>query len=225
MKHKSLCIIPARGGSKRIPRKNVRDFIGMPIIAHSIQAAKRSELFDEVIVSTDDSEIAEIARFHGASVPFMRSTENSSDNAPLKDVIVEVLDSLRTNDYELVCCLLPTAALTTPKQLIDAQQQLTNNDFLTVRPIVEFSYPIQRAFQLEGNGEINWVHPEHASTRSQDLPPRFHDAGQFYWMYAASGLASEKRGAIILNEWETHDIDNESDWIVAELKYKAMLNR
>ena len=193
----------------------------MPIIARSICAAKDSGLFEDVIVSTDDLEIAEIARSFGANVPFMRSEENSSDNAPLKDVISEVLGAI-VGEYNLVCCLLPTAALTTPKQLSDAQRQLLENDLLTVRPIVEFSYPIQRAFKLEGNSEVKWVSPEHALTRSQDLLPRYHDAGQFYWMYAETQLAPNKRGAIILQDWETHDIDNESDWVVAELKFKAL---
>lgn len=218
---KNLCIIPARGGSKRIPRKNIRPFLGKPIIAYSIETALKSGLFEEVMVSTDDEEIASIARQYGATVPFMRSAENADDHATLADVVDEVLQHYRQN-FEYACCILPTAPLVQAGHLQQAYQKMIDNDLYSVRPVVAFSYPIQRALKMNTDETVDWFYPEFARTRSQDLPAAYHDAGQFYWMHANRGLSPQKRGAIVLSETEVQDIDNEQDWKLAELKYQMI---
>jgi pseudaminic acid cytidylyltransferase len=218
---KNLCIIPARGGSKRIPRKNIKDFLGKPIIAYSIDAALKSGLFDDVMVSTDDEEIAKVARKYGASVPFMRCAKTADDFATLSDVVNEVLGNYNFL-FDYVCCILPTAPLIRPENLQSAYEILINEDYNSVRPIVKFSYPIQRALKLDKNNEVSFFYPEYAKTRSQDLEPAYHDAGQFYWMKGDKGLIAEKRGAIIIAESEVQDIDSLEDWKLAEIKYKIL---
>lgn len=217
----NLCIIPARGGSKRIPRKNIRPFLGKPIIAYSIQAALASGLFSEVIVSTDDEEIAAVAQQYGASVPFLRSAKNADDHATLADVVNEVLAHF-PNQFKYACCLLSTAPLVTPQRLKSALDTMVSKGFKTMRPVVQFSFPIQRAFQIDSEGTVDWFYPEYAKTRSQDLPEAYHDAGQFYWMHAAEGLVPEHRGAIIIPQTEAQDIDSEEDWKMAEMKFKMI---
>lgn len=220
----NLCIIPARGGSKRIPRKNIRDFLGKPIIAYSIEAALKSGLFDEVMVSTDDKEIAEIAKKFGASVPFMRSTKNSDDFSTLNEVVKEVLQRYDEagNLFSFCCCILPTAPLISVSNLKKAYQILVEKDFDSVRPIVKFDYPVHKAFSLDANNKVTFLFDCDYKARSQDFTNSYHDAGQFYWMRRTTLLESSNRGALVINELEAHDIDSETDWIMAEMKYNML---
>lgn len=221
-----LCIIPARGGSKRIPRKNIKSFLGQPIIAYSIQTALDSGLFDEVMVSTDDEEIAEVARKYGAKIPFMRNAENANDFATTLSVIEEVLETYRKQgkEFETVCCLYPTAPFVTQDILKQALNKLQAGSYDSVFPVVRYSFPIQRAL-VERDGRIEMMDRSHVHTRSQDLEPTFHDAGQFYWFISAPVIAKGKlytdnSSFIEIRELEAQDIDNETDWKLAELKYQ-----
>jgi len=218
---KNLCIIPARGGSKRIPRKNIRDFLGKPIIAYSIEVALKSGLFEEVMVSTDDKEIAEVARKHGAKVPFMRSKKAADDFATLADVVDEVLAGYKKEAvmFDYICCILPTAPLITLENLKKGLNLLAQSTADSSKPLVRFSYPIQRAVRLL-NGKTEMFYPEHKTTRSQDLEPAFHDAGQFYWMRFENGLRGEKKLGFEVSETEAQDIDTIDDWKLAEMKFK-----
>lgn len=221
----NIAIIPARGGSKRIPRKNIKYFLGKPIIAYAIEAALQSHLFEEVMVSTEDEEIAKIAEHYGAKIPFLRSAKNASDHATTYDVVDEVL-AKNTKKFEYACCIYPCNPFLSIENLKKARQILIENKLDTVFPVIEFSFPIQRAFQLE-NQKIQFVHPEFALTRTQDLPKRYHDAGQFYFFNVEKTLVSKSiignnSGCIILSEMETQDIDNENDWKLAELKYQLL---
>lgn len=227
----NLAIIPARGGSKRIPRKNIKLFLGKPIIAYSIEAALKSNLFDEVMVSTDDIEIAEIAKEYGASVPFLRSEANANDFAVLADVVKEVttIYESKNKTFTNVCCILPTAPFITALKLDEAYKKLVNEKLDTVFPVLEFSFPIQRSLKIDGR-HAKMVWEEHLNTRSQDLEPRYHDSGQFYWVTSNSFKTNEKlltpnSGAIIISELEAQDIDTEIDWKLAEIKYKMMLKQ
>lgn len=223
----SVCIITARGGSKRIPRKNIRLFLGSPIISYSIKAAIESDLFEEVMVSTDDEEIASIAKSCGASVPFMRSSENSGDRATTYDVLAEVLGeySARGRRFDTLCCIYPTAPFVTAKKLRIAAAMLDGAD--TVLSVVRFSFPPQRGL-VGSNDNLSYWQPEYAAARSQDLEPVFHDAGQFYFCripaLLSSGLivGARTRG-IEVSELEAQDIDNISDWEIAEIKYRRMI--
>jgi pseudaminic acid cytidylyltransferase len=225
---KALCIIPARGGSKRIPRKNVRPFLGRPIIAYPIAAALESGCFEEVMVSTDDEEIAAIARDLGASVPCLRSARNSDDYAGSDDVFREVLHFYRQQgrDYAVACGLYPTAALTTAEHLRRGREALlADQQVFAVAPILRFSFPVQRALAFR-RGRIPLLQPEHYHTRSQDLEPAYHDAGQWYWFrvdaFLRTGeLLGPNCGGVVLSAVEAQDIDTEDDWTMAELKYQA----
>lgn len=226
----NLAIIPARGGSKRIPQKNIKNFFGKPIIAYSIDAALRSNLFSEVMVSTDDDEIAKIAIKYGAKVPFLRGCKNANDFAVLADVIDEVIHDYTKNGVEFknFCCILPTAPLLTFDKIIKGYDKFIEGDFDSVFPVLEFSFPIQRSLKVENN-KVVMVWNEHLNTRSQDLEPRFHDSGQFYWMKTSSFLVSKKlftdnSGAIVISELYAQDIDTETDWKLAEIKYKLMVD-
>lgn len=223
----NIAIITARGGSKRIPGKNIKLFLGKPIIHYSIETVISSGLFEKVIVSTDNEEIANVAKGAGAEVPFLRSEENSNDYAGTADVITEVIQQLnkRGEHFDNICCVYPTAPFITPKRLLEAYDLLTNKEFTSVITVCGFSFPIQRSLQRDESGTFSMVWPENLTVRSQDLPERYHDAGQFYWVRSEefiknNRLYTEKMGAIILNEMEVQDIDNISDWNLAELKYK-----
>lgn len=224
-----LAIITARGGSKRIPRKNIRDFCGQPIIAYSIRAAINSKCFDQVMVSTDDYEIAEVAIRYGASVPFMRSEQTSTDFATTAEVLIEVLDEYnkRSINPELACCIYPTAPFVTSDSLRKSFDMLQKDKNIKgIIPITRFSYPIQRALRLK-NQMISMFNPEYLSTRSQDLEPGYHDAGQFYWFCVeeflkTKNLMGPQVAGLILPEWQVQDIDNEDDWILAEMKYRLI---
>lgn len=226
----NLCIIPARGGSKRIPRKNIKDFLGKPIIAYSILAALESGLFDEVMVSTDDEEIAEIALNHGAKVPFLRSSVTSNDYATTYQVLEEVLLEYKKigRSFDNVCCIYPCAPFVNGEKLKLAFDTMIKGEFDSLFPIVGFGFPIQRALRLD-NEKISFFYLEYALTRSQDLEKSYHDAGQFYWAKVSSlldqkSLITNNTGSIVLSELEVQDIDNEMDWTLAELKYK-MFNK
>jgi len=227
---KTIAIIPARGGSKRIPRKNIKSFAGQPIIKYSIDAAIASGCFDEIMVSTDDQEIANLAKSFGAKVPFMRSAENSSDQAMTVTVLEEVLAEYKKigQQFDYVCCLYPTAPFITPKRLETAKEALLTSGAEAVLPIMKFSFPIQRALKIE-NDSIKMFWPENYSVRSQDLEPAYHDCGQFYFSKTASLL--EQRTLyprltlpLIIPEDEAQDIDNEDDWKIAEIKFKIIKN-
>ena len=224
----NLCIIPARGGSKRIPRKNIKPFLGKPIIAYSIEAALNSKLFDEVMVSTDDFEIATIAKKYGASVPFMRSDKTANDFATTFDVIYEVLQEYKLINKKFVfsCCIYPCAPFVTKEKLADGFQVLKENNYDCVFPLIPFSFPIQRALK-ENERKVSFFYPEFSLTRSQDLEKSFHDSGQFYWLNISACLKkkqiiTDNSGAIIISELEGQDIDNEVDWKLAELKYEIL---
>ncbi len=225
---KNIAIIPARGGSKRIPRKNIKSFLGKPIIAYTIEAAYKSNLFDEIMVSTDSAEIAEIAKQFGANVPFFRSPQTANDYANIGDVIEEVLLTYKKQgqEFDNVCCLLATAPFINPNRIKEAYDLMYAKDFQAVFPIVRFSYPIQRALRLVDD-KVSMFQPENFAKRSQDLEPAYHDSGQFYWMRVPEFLKQKRffaqnAGAIILPETEVQDIDTEEDWKIAEMKYKMM---
>jgi pseudaminic acid cytidylyltransferase len=222
----NLAIIPARGGSKRIPRKNIKEFHGIPIIAYSIRAALDSGLFDEVMVSTDDLEIANISKFYGAKVPFMRSLKNSSDNATTFDVLEEVIDKYGTENhvnFKFVCCLYPCAPFIKKEYLIRAFEMLNQNNFDTVFPIVKYGNNILRALRVEDN-KVKMIYPEYQTFRTQDLEISYYDPGQFYWAQTSrlirnKQLYTSNSGFIIIDEINAQDIDNEIDWKLAEIKY------
>ena len=229
MKKNRLAIIPARGGSKRIPRKNIKDFLGKPIISYSIEAALSSKLFDEVMVSTDDDEIRDISIQHGAKVPFLRSAKNSDDFATTINVIEEVVTEYSKLGRKFIkgCCLYPAAPFITSKNLCEAYELLTSNQYDSVFPILRYNSPIQRSLKLGMNKRISMCFPEHLHSRSQDLEPTFHDAGQFYWMNIATVIAKQKlwtgnSGGIEIRESEGQDIDTLEDWAMAELKYSLL---
>lgn len=222
----SICIIPARGGSKRIPKKNIKLFLGKPIIYYPIKSALESNIFDVVMVSTDDEEISELAKKYGADVPFIRSKENSTDYASTISVIEEVMDNYDYK-FDTVCCLYPCTPLVTHKLLKEAYLKLIETDVVnSVLPIVKYSYPIQRALSLK-NSEVFFIKNKMDKVRTQDTENFYHDAGQFYFIKSnviknKENIIGNKTQAIILDELETQDIDNISDWKLAELKYKLL---
>ena len=219
----NLAIIPARGGSKRIPRKNIRNFLGKPIIAYSIETAINSGLFKEVMVSTDDKEIAKVAKQYGATIPFMRSNKNADDFATLNDVFLEVENWYKQNGriFDAYCLILPTAPLITVELLKKGAELLISSVFDSVRPVVRFGYPIQRAVKLE-DGKISFFYPEFYKSRSQDLEPSFHDAGMFYFIMSGKSLIDENKGGLKIEETYAQDIDSSSDWEFAEIKYNHL---
>lgn len=225
---KNVAIITARGGSKRIPRKNIRPFLGKPIIAYVIDAALQSGLFSEVMVSTDDAEIADVARQYGASVPFFRNAVTADDFATTANVLAEVMTHYEQQGqlFDYACCLYPIAPFVTPDLLERAFSTLTEKQFDTVYPVQRFGFPIQRAVLLR-ESKVQWFQPEHALTRSQDLEPTYHDAGQFYFFRVPAfqqnhHLITNNSGGIVISELNAHDIDTEDDWTIAEMKYSMM---
>ena len=227
----NVAVIMARGGSKRIPHKNIKEFCGKPIIAYSIEAALSAGCFDEVMVSTDDEEIAEIARKYGAKVPFMRSAEASNDYATTIDVMLEVLQEYQKigREFEYMCCMYPTAPFVTAKKLQKSMEIMKETDSDSLVPVVQYSFPPQRCYVIN-NGMLAYKWPENALKRSQDLEPLYHDCGQYYCLQAGRFMASkkvytDKTYALICSELEVQDIDNLTDWQIAEMKYKLMLER
>lgn len=223
----AVCIITARGGSKRIPRKNIKEFCGKPIIAYSIEAALESGLFDEVMVSTDDEEIADVSRSYGANVPFMRSAETSDDYATTNDVLTEVLAEYerRGRSFDIMCCLYPTAPFVNAEELKEGFSLLDNQMVDSVTPVTSFDFPPQRGFLLNKENMIEYAYPQYAMTRSQDLPQMVHDCGRFYFMKVNSFLDTEKASntkAMFISPLYVQDIDTAEDWELAEYKYKLL---
>lgn len=223
---RKIAIITARGGSKRIPKKNVKEFCGKPIIAYSIEAAKKSGVFDEIMVSTDSEEIKEIAEHFGASVPFMRSEEASNDFATTADVLNEVLSNYGKlgESFDSFTCLYPTAPFITGKRLAEASELLIDAD--AVLSVVKYSFPPQRAFVIR-NGSVRFQYPQYERTRSQDLESIYHDCGQFYMCKVDSFMQHQSlilpvTVPYIMPEEEVQDIDTMSDWEIAEAKYKVL---
>ena len=226
---KAIAIITARGGSKRIPRKNIKAFCGKPIIEYSIKAAIESGVFDEVMVSTDDEEIASIAKAAGANVPFLRSSEAANDFATTADVLMEVFQNYQKLgcEYDYACCIYPTAPFVTADKLKNALQLLRTPNTDSVITVTPFSFPPQRGFVINNNS-LSYQYPEYALTRSQDLPKIYHDCGQFYF-FRVSMFMEHKTAVygnvrpIIVDETEVQDIDTLTDWKLAEIKYRFML--
>jgi pseudaminic acid cytidylyltransferase len=224
----NIAIIPARGGSKRIPGKNIKEFSGKPIIAYSVEAALASNLFSEVMVSTDNEAIARVAMQYGAKVPFMRSAKNADDYSTTFDVLKEVMDAYKnvSKHFEYGCCIYPTAPFINNLLLIDAYKKLKEQNFDSVFPVVQYAYPVWRSLKLEDDKISMWW-PENLNKRSQDLPASYHDAGQFYWfdikgLLISGALYSKNSGAIVIDEMHAQDIDTLQDWEVAEFKYKYL---
>lgn len=220
-----LAIITARGGSKRIPHKNIKKFCGKEILAYSIEAARRSQVFEEVMVSTDDVEIAEVAKKYGAAVPFMRSERASDDFADTDTVLREVVQEYKKRGVMVkeFCCLYPTAPFVTGEVLREAYEHFRETGADELVPVVRFSYPPQRGFVLDG-ADLLYRWPEYKDKRSQDIEPIYHDAGQFYFMRSSALFRSSeseyKRVAFILDEMQVQDIDTVEDWELAELKFR-----
>lgn len=219
----AVAIIPARGGSKRIPRKNVRPISGRPLIAWAIDSALQSGEFEKVIVSTDDDEIADIALACGADVPFRRPIELADDFTPTIPVIAHAIETLRAQDLVVdeVCCIYPGAIFVTPTDLTRARQLLhAVPDADYVMAVVEYAHPIQRALAIAPSGLTIPVAAEHKLTRTQDLPPRYFDAGQFYWGHARAWIEAipvhERAAAYVLKRSQAVDIDTNDDWFLAE---------
>lgn len=227
----TLAIITARGGSKRIPRKNIKDFMGKPMLAYAIQATLDSKTFEEVMVSTDDKEIAEIALKYGAKVPFMRSEKTSNDMAMTYDVLEEVILEYKKlgKNFDNVACIYPCVPFLTGEILKNAYDIFSSQDCDTLVPVVRFSFPIQRAFRVDENKYLQYREPENMLKRSQDLEPMFHDVGMFYFSRTEDLLKNKrligyKAAYIEMDESVIQDIDNDSDWKMAELKYKVLYN-
>lgn len=226
----SVAIITARGGSKRIPKKNIKEFCGKPIIAYSIEAALQSGVFDEVMVSTDSEEIASVARSCEANVPFLRSEATSNDFATTADVLAEVLKCYeeRGMHFDSFCCLYPTAPFITAERLKEAFHKFEGSDATSLMSVVRFGFPPQRALVIRDD-KLEYQYPENASKRSQDLEPVYHDCGQFYICNSEAFIrehtvVTSHAIPFIIPEEEVQDIDNMSDWLIAEAKYKVLHN-
>ena len=225
----TLAIITARGGSKRIPRKNIKEFCGKPIMAYSIEAAKQADVFDEIMVSTDDEEIAEVGRKFGAVVPFFRSPKTSDDFATTADVLTEVLMEYEKmgKKFTHICCIYPTAPFVTAQNLKQAMELLTEKQADSVMPVVKFSFPPQRSVVVGENGNLEPKWEEYMNCRSQDLEPFYHDCGQFYCLNVARFLEEKKMimsntRPLFMDEMQVQDIDTEEDWRIAEMKYRIL---
>jgi pseudaminic acid cytidylyltransferase len=225
----TICIIPARGGSKRIPRKNIRMFAGKPMIAHSILAARESGVFDRIVVTTDDQEIMQVAREWGAEVPFVRPPELSNDHAGTDAVVIHSLKWMEQNGQacDYACCLYATAPFARAVYIRQGIELLKKSGAISAFSVTSFPYPIFRALKVTDQDRLEMFWPEHRLTRSQDLPEAYHDAGQFYWMnvqkYLVEGrLFSSDSIPVRLPRHLVQDIDTDEDWVRAELMFKAL---
>lgn len=225
----NVAIIPARGGSKRIPRKNVKDFYDKPMIAWSIEAAKASGCFDKIIVSTDDPEIADIARQFGAEIPFMRPAALSDDYTGTIPVIRHAVEWLNQNDapVDYACCIYATAPFILPEDLKQGLQLIKNSGSSYAFSVTSYAFPIQRAVRITKNGRVAMFNPEHFQTRSQDLEEAWHDAGQFYWGTADAwceerAIFGEDSLPVRLPRHRVQDIDTAEDWNRAEWLFRAL---
>lgn len=224
-----IAVIPARGGSKRIPRKNIRPFCGKPIIAYSISAAQQSGLFDQIVVSTDDEEIASVAREYGATAPFLRPKEIADDftgtNAVVKHAITWF--KAQSNDVTHACCLYATAPMVRAEDIAAGYDALSRSDAAFAFSVTSYAFPIQRALRITPEGRVDAIYPEHRMTRSQDLEHAYHDAGQFYWGTARAFLEDMPLFAphsigVVLPRHLVQDIDTLEDWNQAELMFEAI---
>lgn len=227
-----IAVIPARGGSKRIPRKNIKDFCGKPMIAWSIEAAKTSGLFDHIIVSTDDDEIAKVAKGWGAEVPFKRPDILSHDHAGTTEVVAHATQWARDQGWPVtaVCCIYATAPLIQVDDFKRGLEALESGDWAYAFTATDFEASIFRSFQKKRDGGIEMFFPEHFSTRSQDLPKALHDAGQFYWGKPSAWMEgkpifAEHSTPLIIPRWRVQDIDDEADWIRAEFIHRQLKMR
>jgi N-acylneuraminate cytidylyltransferase len=226
----NICVIPARGGSKRIPRKNIRYFHGKPIIAWSIEAAIKSECFDRIICSTDDEEIAKVARKYGAETPFLRPASLSDDYTTTAPVIAHTIEHLlqKDNAIDLVCCIYATAPFVQPNDIRQSLEVIKINNVDYCFSVARYPFPIQRAIRITKEGRCEMFQPEMFKRRSQDLEEAYHDVGQFYWGKADAWLEnrdlfSDKSSLYILPRYNVQDIDTEEDWTRAELMYSTLL--
>ena len=225
----NLCVIPARGGSKRIPRKNIKEFCGKPMIAWSIEAAKASDCFDRIIVSTDDEEIAELAKSYGAEVPFMRPAELSDDYAGTTAVIAHAINTLAEHSQPpaYVCCVYATAPFVQAEDIKRGLEALKSTNAAYAFSITSYEFPIQRAIRITQNQRVEMFQPEYFETRSQDLEEAWHDAGQFYWGQASAWLESmpifsRNSAPVHLPRNRVQDIDTPEDWERAEWMFTAL---
>ncbi|MEZ7500919.1 pseudaminic acid cytidylyltransferase [Psychrobacter sp. Arc29] len=227
-----VAIIPARGGSKRIPQKNIKIFCGKPMIAWSIEAALESDCFDKVIVSTDDKAIADVAKSCGAEVPFIRPRELSDDFTGTIPVIKHAIEYLESQGetYEEVLCIYATAPLVTSKKIIKAYRQFKESKASYCFTATNYAAPIQRAFKINSNKRAEMFQPELFNERSQDLEEAYHDAGQFYWGRAEAfkqliPVLSESASPYMLPRYLVQDIDTPDDWVLAELLYQVLQSK
>ncbi|BBW92216.1 pseudaminic acid cytidylyltransferase [Pseudoalteromonas sp. PS1M3] len=228
----NIAIIPARGGSKRIHRKNIKNFHGKPIIAYSIETARKSGVFDRIIVSTDDLEIAEVAKNYGAEVPFIRPSNLADDHTGTLAVLGHALSWLEKSNLivDYICCIYATSPFLSAQALIEGKKCITSLNLNYAFSATEYNFPIQRAFYFNQKDKITMFQPEHLSSRSQDLTPAYHDAGQFYWcapnaIKELKPFFSAQSSAILIPKHLVHDIDTIEDWKRAELAYKILQNR
>lgn len=228
-----LAIIPARGGSKRIPRKNIKPFCGKPIIAWSIAAARASGCFNRIVVSTDDDEIAAVARAEGAETPFRRPAALADDHTGTMAVVAHAVQAMETQGpaFDHICCIYATAPLLQPSTLRAAYERLVSAGAPFAFGVASYGHPIQRALRLGSDGIASMFEPVHATARSQDLEPAFHDAGQFCWgtrdafLAGASPLSSETSVAVVLPRYRVVDIDTPEDWDLAEALHRALASK
>lgn len=225
----AICIIPARGGSKRIPRKNIKEFCGKPMIAWSVEAAIKSECFDRIVVSTDDDEIASVAREWGAEVPFMRPAELADDHTPTRPVVTHAIEEMSRlyGTPEAVCTIYSTAIFLRPEDIRRARERLINENRDFAFSVATFPYPIQRALRMTQSGGVEMFYPEHRLTRSQDLEEAYHDAGQFYWGRTEAFLSnkptfSPTSAAVVLPRHRVQDLDTQEDWEHATLLFRVL---
>jgi pseudaminic acid cytidylyltransferase len=224
-----IAIIPARGGSRRIPRKNVEPFCGRPMIAWPIEAAKRTGAFDRIVVSTDDPEIARISLECGAEVPFVRPSELADEFTGTTAVIAHATRWLLAQNLEptAVCCIYATAPLVQAADLLNGLRELESGNWQYVFSATTFPAPIFRSFRKSAAGGVEMFFPEHFGTRSQDLPEALHDAGQFYWGKPEAWIEERRifdvhSMPIVLPRWRVQDIDDRNDWIIAERIFRQL---
>jgi pseudaminic acid cytidylyltransferase len=230
-RHACIAIIPARGGSKRIPKKNIRTFAGRPMIDHAIELTRSSGLFDRIIVSTDSPEIAAIAEQAGAEVPFMRPAPLADDHATTAAVLWHALEAIGSRGtFDFACCLYPATPFTTAADLRAGFDLVAGTGAASAFAVTRYAAPIWRAFKRQPNGRLTMLWPEHRDTRSQDLPEAFHDAGQFYWVPVPGfldqpALLTDNSRGVVYEGWRAHDIDTEDDWMRAELIFRALYGK
>lgn len=224
----NIAIIPARGGSKRIPKKNIKNFFGKPLIAYSIETAKDSRLFSDIIVSTDSEEIAKVAKRYGAKVPFLRPAELSDDFTATSAVIKHALEFIEKNgkEYDFACTIYATAPFLKPDILKKSFEKLKNSDAKNCFSATSFAYPFWRSFGIDEQGRCKMFFPEHFNSRSQDLEEAYHDAGQFYWdnlrLHSDKNMFDSHSIPFVLPRYMVQDIDTPEDWDMAELMFKAL---